>query len=166
MYNPRIAWPCVRRAEGIFGKNMKEIIKNIKEIHKETVCFFRVGTFYHCYNKDAYIISFLFNYKLKSLEKNYVECGFPLGAINKNIAKLENNKINYVIIDKRNNYEEEEKQDFGNLNNYNKFYMKANSYINYKNRIDNINSFLMNNIDMDNLKTILTEIENIIYERR
>ena len=44
--------------------------------------------------------------------------------------------------------------------------MKANSYINYKNRIDNINSFLMNNIDMDNLKTILTEIENIIYERR
>ncbi len=145
---------------------MKEIVKTIKEIHKETICFFKVGTFYHCYNKDAYIISFLFGYKLKNLENDCVECGFPVDVIKRNVAKLENNKISYVIIDKRNNYEEEEKQDFGNLNNYSKFYMKANSYINYKKRIDNINNFLMNNIDKDKFKTILMEIENIVYERR
>ena len=98
---------------------MKDIIKTIKEIHKETICLFRVGTFYHCYNRDAYILSYFFHYKIKRLELNEVECGFPVASIGKITAKLENHKINYTIIDRRNNYDEEQFQNYKNLN-YNK----------------------------------------------
>ena len=72
---------------------MNEMIKTIKEIHKNDLCMFKIGTFYHCYGRDAYILSYIFVYKMKSLEKNYKECGFPVSAINKIMAKLEILKI-------------------------------------------------------------------------
>ena len=46
-----------------------------------------------------------FNYKLKTVEKNIKVCAFPVFALNKIIAKLEENKINYIAVDRRNNYE-------------------------------------------------------------
>ena len=56
-------------------------------------------------------MSYLFNYKLKKFEGKYVTCGFPLDSISKIMAKLEEKKINYIILDRRNIYEEEEKYD-------------------------------------------------------
>ena len=47
----------------------------------------------------------IFNYKLKTVEKNIKVCAFPVFALNKIIAKLEENKINYIAVDRRNNYE-------------------------------------------------------------
>lgn len=74
---------------------MNEMIKTIKEIHSKDVCMFKIGTFYHAYNKDSYVISHLFNYKVKELGNNHKECGFPESVLPKVKAKLENNKINY-----------------------------------------------------------------------
>lgn len=145
---------------------MNKVVQSIKEIHKETVCLFRIGTFYHCYNRDAYILSYLFGYKLKNLELNNVECGFPIGSINKIMAKLEQCKVNYTIIDKRNNYDEEDGQNYKDLNQYNKYYSKANSYIKYKSRIEKINNFLIENIESKDFIKILGRIESIIYEGR
>ena len=31
--------------------------KNIKQVHPNSVICYKVGAFYHCYGKDAYIIS-------------------------------------------------------------------------------------------------------------
>jgi len=65
------------------------------------------GGFYAVYDDDTYILNYLFNYKIKD---NKV--GFPVSALNKVINVLENNLINYRVIDgnevdykKRNNYE-------------------------------------------------------------
>ena len=143
---------------------MNETIKTIKEIHRTELCMFKIGTFYHCYGRDSYILSYLFGYKIKSLEQNSKECGFPETAINKVKAKLENLQINHLLIDRRNNYEVDETNDYGNLNAYENYYEKANLYINYKLRIENINSFLLENMNQKDFRKILGQIEDIIYE--
>ncbi len=145
---------------------MNEMVKTIKEIHSKDICLFKIGTFYHAYSKDAYILSYIFGYKIKDLEKNYKECGFPITAISKVCAKLEKNKINYLLIDRRNNYEVDQKENYKNLNKYTEFYEKANKYVNCKKRIDTITEFLMENIETKNITKMLSEMEEIMYERR
>ena len=51
------------------------IVKTVKEIHKEDIVFVKIGKFYQVYGKDAYVMSYLFEYKLKKVEEIYM-CGF------------------------------------------------------------------------------------------
>lgn len=141
---------------------MNEIIKSIKEIHKEDICLFRIGTFYHVFGRDSYIMSYLFGYKMK----NNNECGFPKDILFKVEAKLERNNINYLVIDARNNYDVENKENFKNNNKYKIIYEKANKYINLKKRIENINKYLLENIEEKDIKPIIQKIEDVIDERR
>ena len=67
------------------------MIRTIKEIHKEDIVLIKVGTFYNVYGKDAYIISYLFGYKLKEVEEIKM-CGFPKASINKVTAKVQKTK--------------------------------------------------------------------------
>ena len=80
------------------------VVQTIKEVHKYEVILVKIGKFYQVYGKDAYIISYLFGYKLKKVE-SVMMCGFPLSSIHKVIAKLEEKKVNYLIVDRRNDYE-------------------------------------------------------------
>ena len=93
-------------------------------------------------------------------------CGFPQDSYNKVIAKLEEKKINYMILDRRNNYEIDEICDNKNLNTYTTYFEKARKYINLKIRIENINNYLLENIDKQDFKNILNKMEEIINERR
>ena len=72
------------------------IVKTAKEVHKNDIILVKIGKFYQVYGKDAYIISYIFDYKLKKVEEVYM-CGFPQDSYNKVIAKLEEKKINYMI---------------------------------------------------------------------
>ena len=45
------------------------IIKVVKQVHKEDVVLVKIGKFYQVYGKDAYIISYLFGYKIKKILK-------------------------------------------------------------------------------------------------
>ena len=141
------------------------MVKTMKEIHCKDVILIKNGKFYNAYGKDTYIISYLFGYKLKKVE-NVMMCGFPLSSIHKVMAKLEERKINYLIVDRRNNYEVDEISDNKNLNNYIKYFEKAKRYINYKDRIDNINDFMLKNIDKNDFKNIIPKMEDVINERR
>lgn len=108
------------------------IVKNIKQIHPEYVVLIKIGKFYYSYGKDAYIISYIFNYKLKTIEENIKVCAFSVSITNKILAKLEENKINYLLIDRRNNYDVDSKFNNKNLNRYNVILEKATKYINVK----------------------------------
>ena len=138
------------------------IVQNVKQIKKEDIIFVQVGNFYNCYGKDSYIISYLFNYKISVVENNICMASFPKTAYNKVISKLENNKINYTILDKRNNYEEEEKSNNKNLNKYAEFYEKAKNEISLKIRIEKIQKYLLETKD----KETIFQIEKVINERR
>ena len=76
--------------------------------------------------------------------------------------------MNYLIVDRKNNYEVEDVYDFKNLNNYNKIFQKAKPLITIKIRISNINEYLLNNIDNKaiDLKELVKELEEVINERR
>ena len=73
---------------------------------------------------------------------------------------------NYIIIDRRNNYEVDEKFDNGNLNKYNIYLEKSKKYINQKNKIEEIYNYLISNIENDTNNELIKEIERQINERR
>ena len=145
---------------------MNQMIENIKQIHYNDLCLFRMGGFFHAYSKDAYILSYLFGYKMQDLGNNVYECGFPINSLPKIMAKLENNKINYVVIDRRNNYDVEDKTNYKNLNRYEKFVEKAKVYVNSKKRIDKIYKFLMDNIYKEDIKIKIINIERMLKNAR
>ena len=138
--------------------------KNIKQVHPESVICYKIGTFYHCYGKDAYIISYLFGYKLNLGKEKIMECGFPIQAISKVMARLEQQKVDYLILEPRNNYYEDNKSENGNLNEYNELFNKAYSYMRIVNRIDRISEALKLEITSENIKDKLRRIEEIINE--
>ena len=142
---------------------MNELLKEVKEIYGNYICMLKSGAFYHCYNKDAVIMSYLFEYKLKNVEQSRKECGFPLKLSDKVIEKLKNKNINYIIIDDKENYQNGDKCDFKEENKYNEFYNKANIYMNYKIRINNINEYLLQNIEQKDFIKLLGKIEETIY---
>lgn len=147
---------------------MNQKIRSIKEIHKYDLCLFKVGAFYHAYGRDSYILAYLFNYRRKdsSIEKGWKECGFPVSNVSKIMARLEEKKIDYILIDRRNNYDVDGKMDFGNLNRYQATYEKSNKYVNYKKRIEGINNFLLENLENKEFSSILNKVEDVIISER
>lgn len=139
------------------------IVKTIKQIHPKDVLLVKIGSFYHAYGKDAIILSYLFNYKIK-IQENIYTCGFPLASYKKVISKLEDKKINYLMVDRRNNYEKDEENDNKNLNTYEEIYKIAHIYIRCKKRIDNINTYLYNNLHNKEIYKKIKEIEEILNE--
>lgn len=141
------------------------MVKTIKEVHPEDIVLIRIGSFFYAYGKDSYILSYLFSYQLKKIEDTY-NCAFPTRSLNKIIATLENKKINYIGVDRRNNYAVDFQNDNKNLNKYNEFFEKAKKKISIQNRINEINNYLNENANQNNIKEIIYEIEKIINERR
>lgn len=135
------------------------MVHNIKELFPNYILLLKIGTFYEVYNDDASIISYLFKYKIKIMSSGDKVCGFPLVSINKVLYILENKNINYIILDKSHNYEEEGKINYKKKNKYYEVLDIANGYINKISRIDRIKEYLLK----DSSK--LDDIENLIYER-
>lgn len=91
------------------------------------------GNFYNVYGKDAYLLSYLFRFKLiqkvyKTEEEKEVyvpKTGFPRNSLDKVLLELEEKKINYVIKvkDKRDIV-----QDFKKRNTYQRRYIASEKY--------------------------------------
>lgn len=140
-------------------------IEIIKEIHKDKIVLLKIGTFYNAYFKDAIILNYLFDYKLKKLEKNISNCGFPASGINNVKYLLEQKNISYVLVDRAHNYEEMEKEEFKD-NKYVECYNKAYKYVTLKTRIENLHSFLLDNINEEGILDILDRLERTLNEER
>ncbi|MBR3697685.1 MAG: hypothetical protein IKM97_05465 [Clostridia bacterium] len=54
-----------------------DTIKTIKKVQTEDVIMVLIGKFVYSYGKDAYIMSYIFGYKLKLIENNIYVCAFP-----------------------------------------------------------------------------------------
>lgn len=145
---------------------IENTIKIFKEIHPESVILIKMGTFYHAYGRDSYILSYLFNYQVKKVQYNYGTCGFPESGLNKVLSKLEEMEVSYLILNKSDNYQIIEEEDFKSKNQYNEAYNKAYSYVSKKNRIDSIYRFLLESITEEGIKEKILKVEEIIYEAR
>lgn len=143
--------------------NIINIVKNVKQVCKDYIVLLEIGTFYYCYGKDSIIISYIGKYKINIIQDNIYSCAFPKTAYNKVISRLDANKINYIILDRRNNYEEIEKSNNKNLNNYQKYYVIGKNEIAMRLRIERIQKYLIQN---SNDKELIGNIEKAINERR
>ena len=143
-----------------------DTIKTIKKVQTEDVIMVFIGKFMYSYCKDAYIMSYIFGYKLKIIEDNIYVCAFPKNGLNKVMARLENKKINYIVLDRRNNYRVDEKSDNGNLNKYSEYIEKAIKYVKRKKQIDIIYKNLINDIEKDDIENTIILIKKVINERR
>ena len=108
----------------------------------------------------------MFSYKLKFAENGISTCGFPIKKIPKAKAIFENQKINYILIDTRNNYDIDEKEDNKNLNRYQEVFEKAHKNIRAKIRIDKISEELIKIIEKEEFKQKIKKVEEIVYETR
>ena len=93
-------------------------MENIRKLYPEHILFYYIGSFYQCFGRDAYIVSYLFGYKITYIKQDIPVVGFPKKAISKVQAKLEQKKINYIFMDVRNNYDIDFENDNKNLNEY------------------------------------------------
>lgn len=141
------------------------IVKTMKMVHPSCVIIVKIGNFYHVYGKDAYIFAYLLEYKITEKE-GIPHCGFPISSISKVENMLEKHKINYISVDRRNNYDEEEKYINKQENKYDVIFQKAQKTIETILRIQRINQMLNDNKNNENINKILDEIEKVIkYER-
>lgn len=145
-----------------------ETVKTIKKVQNQDIILVQVGKFIYAYGKDAYIISYIFKYKIKVLKENNNTnvCAFPKEKINKIMAILENKKINYMVLDRKNNYRVDEKSYNKNLNQYKEYTEKAIKYVKTKNQIDEIYNYLLSEIEKQGIEQTIFSIKQIINERR
>ena len=83
-------------------------IKNYVLISKGT------GKFYNVYEDDAFIISFIMDYKVLP----GIKCGFPDNALSKVIKNLDDNNISYKVVVNKTFTDE---YNYKNLNQYDKY---------------------------------------------
>ena len=140
------------------------MVKNIKEVHPNSIVLYEIGAFYYAYNRDAYIISYLFNYKLKKVNDDIYSSAFPKKYIARIKSKIETNKIDYILLDVRNNYEVIEKSENRNLNKYYKIFNKAQQFVKNKRRIDIVVDKLLLKIEQNDFLEKIRKIESIINE--
>ena len=139
------------------------MISTIKEIHPKTIIIVKVGSFYHVYGKDAYILSYLFGYQIKTIEKSNSTSGFPLGALPKVLSTLEDKKINYIVVYKSQNYEVDQEMDFRDNNRYDENFEKSYKVISLKARVNAITEYFMENLEEPNTKIKIQKTEEILF---
>lgn len=107
--------------------NLKDFYNDVKLGNEEMIVFVKYGNFYRCFNNDAVIINYLFNYKLS--EKN--STGFPIKSIDKVISILRNNNISCIVIN-----------DINNVINYICINNKYNSFLDLSKKNNTLNETL------------------------
>jgi len=135
-------------------------INTLKRQYTEHVIILKVGEFYHVYGMDACIISYLFDYKVRVTDKLGYTCGFPINNILKIQEELELNSISYILIDK----DAEIKKDYNckEKNRYEDISKKAYSYVKVKEKIENINKYLLMNMNQIETLALISQIDEII----
>ena len=139
---------------------MLEEYYKYKTNYSEYIIIIKSGNFYEIIDKDALIINKLFKYKITKLADT-IKCGFPITSIKKVVKLLNDQNINYIIIENNNITIN---KDFEN-NSYNKFEFDINNIKYNFFRINKITKYLNDNV-FNNINTLLDSIEEIINERR
>lgn len=75
-------------------------------------------------------------------------------------------QISYLVINKAENYEVSEEEDYKSKNKYNEVFEKAHKYVTKKNRIDTIYQYFLENISEEKIREKIKRVEEVIYETR
>lgn len=104
----------------------------------------------------------MFDYKLR--RDKYVSCGFPLSALNKVKVELEKEKVDYIVVDKRNEYEVICKEEFKKENKYEEILAIGKTKELIKRKAEKINKYIIENITNEEVVKKIKKLEEVLYE--
>lgn len=104
---------------------MEETLKELKEVYSSNLIIVVSGNYFRIYDEDAKIIEYCTNLLSR---RNVLICQYKY--IDNIKELLKKNKINYVILDKDNNYK-----------SFDYYYSEYNKYNNYLKRSKRFNLF-------------------------
>ena len=143
--------------------NVDNIVSLVKKVHPESLIMIKIGKFYNAYGKDSVIMSNLFGYRIKN--DVYRSSGFPTTSLNKVMIRLEKEKINYIVLDRRDNYEVLNEEDFKKENRYEEVYAQSLLELKVKKEIRKLNKYIMDNINNEATFRKLKRLEKeLLYE--
>lgn len=135
---------------------MLEKYYNQKIRYKDYVILIKCGSFYEAFEKDALIINTLLKYKIKKFSKTF-KSGFPTLKLNVILKILEENHLNYVVLDEI----EMIKKGFDD-NKYQNFNFDIDRIMLNYIKIDKIMNYLNDNILNERITDILEKMEELL----
>ena len=127
--------------------------------YREFLILIKFGNFYECFEKDAFILNELFNYKINRIGSSF-KAGFPVNSLNSIISVLDTNKINYLVVTEN----ELIKKKYPS-NNYLKYKFDMEEVLYNYLRVEKISKYLETNITDDKLGDKLIKIERIVSDK-
>ena len=121
-------------------------VKNI-----DVVLMRKIGGFYHAFDDDAYILSFLFGYKIKN-----GKLGFPVSVMSRVKTTLEEHRISYIF---KISDEEEDALDFKQDNCYSEYLEKGKENYQKEKLIEKI-ILKMRELTIEELETFCSYVTN------
>ena len=115
--------------------------KLIKREKEDYIIFIKYGKFYRCYDYDAYIMHYLFKYKLTSRET----IGFPIENINKIFSVFKEKNISSIVINGLDNYFVYECLS----NKYDVYLKESLNYLNFNESISILINLINNKLSDD-----------------
>ena len=115
------------------------------------------GKFFEVYDYDAFILSYLFDYKILQNGKTY-KCGFPDSSITKITNKLSDLKISYQIIYRGRN---PHVKDFKKINQYSKYKLIVLQKFDIKERMDALVE-KVKSLNEEQAKKVMLELEKCL----
>lgn len=104
----------------------------------------------------------MFDYKLR--RDKYVSCGFPLSVLNKVKVELEKENVDYIVVDKRNEYEVICKEEFKKENKYEEILAIGKTKELIKRKAEKINKYIIENITNEEVVKKIKKLEEVLYE--
>lgn len=135
---------------------MLEKYYNQKIRYKDYVILIKCGSFYEAFEKDALIINTLLKYKIKKFSKTF-KSGFPTLKLNVILKILEENHLNYVVLDEI----EMIKKEFDD-NKYQNFNFDIDRIMLNYIKIDKTMNYLNDNILNERITDILEKMEELL----
>ena len=132
-----------------------------KDKYPNYIVFIKSGNFYDVFGEDTKIISYLLNYRINEFN-GIKKLGFPVNSLFKVTRVMEQQKINYLLLEKEDEeYDVSTKKRFVN-GNYLNYVEKLEQFNAYSMRIEKIYRDLKSRILDENFEKLITKIENIL----
>ena len=138
-------------------------ISRLKEENKDlkyAVCILKVGSFYLTYENDSIVMHAITDYKVVD-QISYIKLGFPLSKIEDIKKLLENEEVNYIIIEDLNNIDLKQLKTFNN-NRYLILEDKGKNSYEKQQLLENIRSLLERQINEPYIDVVLKDLNKYI----
>jgi glycerophosphoryl diester phosphodiesterase len=131
----------------------------VKQKNNNFLILIKSGVFYETFNNDAYIMNYLFNYKIKQFS-NYIMVGFPQSVIENIKDRLNKEKVPFIILG-------EDQEEILIRQKYNEYNYKllldiSNKYYNVQSEINKITDKLEILKNSQCINDIIDKIKEII----